>query len=205
MTLVSEPLTAAPAAASDDVSSERRGSIQVVAIDASPHGHGRTAEVLGQVLDGARSAGATSDILTLASAPLQTAIHAIEAADGIVLGTPVYRASYAYPLKALLDQLPRGMWGETRAPLQGKAVVTVVTGASLHHFLALDDLRNVLAGFFAAHVVPPGLYAPRGGIADGEGLDTDLGHQAEQQGRALVELASALRECPTLRSLVAQA
>jgi FMN reductase len=179
--------------------------LHVLALDGSPQGHGRTAAVLGEVLLGASAAGVSTSVMTLAETTVDEAVDALEAADGVVLGSPVYRASFTYPLKVLLDQLPRGMWGETRAPLQGKGVVIVATGASLHHFLALDDLRNVLASFFAAHVVPPGLYVPRGGMPDGNGLDPDLATQAERQGQALVELALALRACPTLRGLVAQA
>jgi FMN reductase len=179
--------------------------LHVLAVDGSPQGHGRTAAVLGEVLAGASGAGVSTSVMTLAETTVDEAVDALEAADAVVLGSPVYRASFAYPLKVLLDQLPRGMWGETRAPLQGKAVVTAVTGASLHHFLALDDMRNVLASFFAALVVPPGLYVPRGGMPSGGTLDPDLRVQAERQGRALMELTVALRQCPTLRSVVAQA
>jgi FMN reductase len=185
--------------------SARGGDAHVLAVDGSPQGHGRTAVVLREVLRGASASGATTDVMTLADVTLDEAVDALEEAHGVVIGTPVYRASFAYPLKALLDQLPRGMWGETRAPLQGKAVAMVATGASLHHFLALDDLRNVLANFFAAHVLPPGLYVPRGGLTDADGLDPDLATQAERQGQAVVELTLALRECPALRGLVAQA
>jgi FMN reductase len=177
----------------------------VLAVDGSPQGYGRTAAVMREVLHGAGAAPVSTSVLTLADTSVEDAIDALEAADAVVLGSPVYRASFAYPLKVLLDHLPRGMWGESRAPLQGKAVVIVVTGASAHHFLALDDLRNVLANFFAAHVLPPGLYVPRGEMPSGQTLDPDLREQAERQGRALVELTMALRDCPTLRSLVAQA
>ena len=61
------------------------------------------------------------------------------------------------------------MWGETEAPLQGKRVV-VDTGASLLHFLTLNDFRNVLAGFFASHVIPPGGFVPRAAFGEGDGL-----------------------------------
>lgn len=180
--------------------------MHVLAIDGSPQGHGRTAIAMREVLAAAEASGATTGMLTLADdGALEPAIEELAAADGVVIGTPVYRASLAFPLKTLLDQLPRGMWGETRAPLQGKAAVIVATSADLHHFLALDDMRNVLASFFAAHVVPPGLHVPREGFTDDDRLDPDYAEQARRQGRGLVELAGALRECPTLRGLVAQA
>ena len=45
----------------------------------------------------------------------------------------------------MLENFQRGKWGEETAPLQGKAAAVVLTGASGHHFLAVDGLRNVLA------------------------------------------------------------
>jgi FMN reductase len=179
--------------------------VQVLAIDGSPQGGGRTETVLREVLCGAEEGGATTALLSLAAGTPEQAIDAIERADAVVFGSPVYRASFVFPLKRLLDELPRGMWGETRAPLQGKAVALVMTSASPHHFLALDDLRNVLAGFFAAHIVPPGLAVSREAFTEDRRLDDDAAGLAVRQGMALVELSRALGGCPTLRSLVAQA
>ena len=45
-------------------------------------------------------------------------------ADAVVLGSPVYRATYSALLKDLLERTERGRWGETTAPLQGKAAAT---------------------------------------------------------------------------------
>jgi FMN reductase len=179
--------------------------VHVVAIDGSPQGGGRTATALREVLRGAESAGATSTLVALADVAAGDAIDTIDRADAVVFGSPVYRASFVFELKQLLDQLPRGMWGETRAPIHGKAVAIVTTSASLHHFLALNDLRNVLAGFFAAHIVPPGLHVSRENYNGDGGLDTQTTELAARQGAALVELARVLPECPALRSVVAQA
>jgi FMN reductase len=156
----------------------------------------------------AEANGAESQTVSLAAAgesDLERSIGQMVDADCFVFGSPIYRASFASPLKVLFDRLPRGMWGETSAPLRGKAAVVVATGASLHHFLGLNDFRNVLAGFFAAHVVPPGLYVPREGFGDDGSLQPPYAEQALQQGRALVELTSALRGSTTLRELLPQA
>jgi FMN reductase len=169
----------------------------VVAIDGSPVGGGRTATVLRAV--------AGTDALSVAGDGIGAVVDAVEQADAVVLGSPIYRASFAHPLKHLLDELPRGMWGETRAPLRGKAVSIVATGATLHHFLALDDLRNVLAGFFAAHVVPPGLYVPRDGFGDDGTLLEPYAEQAGLQADALREFAQALGASTALRRLTPQA
>jgi FMN reductase len=89
--------------------------------------------------------------------------------------------------------------------LRGKAVAIVATGATLHHFLALDDLRNVLASFFAAHVVPPGLYVPRDGFGDAGELIEPYARHARLQGEALAELQEALAASSALRALTPQA
>jgi FMN reductase len=169
----------------------------LVAIDGSPVGNGKTATVLRAVAD--------TDPLTLVETTIDAAIGAVEDAHAVVLGSPVYRASFAHPLKLFLDQLPRGMWGESTAPLQGKAVCIVATGASLHHFLALNDLRNVLSGFFAAHVVPPGLYVPREGFGEDGTLLDPYASQAALQSEAVRELAGFLAASTTLRRLGPQA
>jgi FMN reductase len=184
-------------------------SLQILAIDGSPTGGDRTLTVVRAVLAAAEVAGAQISQRSLADDPPDSMsdelIADMGAADGLVIGSPIYRASFATPLKTLLDMVPRGMWGEKEAPLRGKAIVVVATGASLHHFLALNDFRNVLAGFFAAHVLPPGLYVPREGFADNGALMDPYTAQAALQGQALVELARALKGSSALRSLGPQA
>jgi FMN reductase len=184
--------------------------MRLLAIDGSPTGGGRTEVVLRAILDGGRAAGADeSEVLRLAERDVRgigDVVQALEQADGFVFGSPVYRATYAWPLKLLLDHLPRGMWGEPTAPLRGKPVAIVMTGASLHHFLALNDLRGVLSVFFAAHVLPPGLYVPRDGFDQpGTALHPPYAAQAELTGRALAESASLLAGSTSLRLLEPQA
>ncbi|MFI9755631.1 NADPH-dependent FMN reductase [Streptomyces collinus] len=68
-------------------------------------------------------------------------------ADGVVVGTPVYKASYSGVLKALLDLLPQ-------YALAGKTVLPLATGGSVAHVLAIDyALRPVLNSMGAAHIV----------------------------------------------------
>ncbi|QNP75092.1 NADPH-dependent FMN reductase [Streptomyces roseirectus] len=69
-----------------------------------------------------------------------------ERADGVVIGTPVYKAAYAGVLKALLDLLPQHA-------LSGKSVLPLATGGTLAHVLVIDyALRPVLASMGAAHI-----------------------------------------------------
>lgn len=176
-----------------------------LALDGSPGGHGHTAEVLREVLAGASAGGSETGFASLSEISVERAIEMVEEANALVLGTPVYRASFVFTVKTLLDSMPRGLYVDERAPLGGKGAVIVVTGASLHHFLAVDDLRNVLSSFFAAHVVPPGLYVSREEFGENGQLLSDVEERARQQGRALVELTTALSTSPSMRQLLPQA
>lgn len=82
---------------------------------------------------------------------LVAAAAQLAAADGLVIATPVYKASYSGLLKAFLDVLPR------RA-LAGKAVLPVVTGhMASHGTLVHQALRTVFVAMDAA-VVTPGCF-----------------------------------------------
>jgi FMN reductase len=181
--------------------------MRLLAIDGSPTGGGRTQLVLRAILDASRAD--QTELITLAERDVQAigqVVDQLEQADGFVFGSPIYRATYAWPLKLLLDHLPRGMWGEPTAPLRGKPVAIAMTGASLHHFLALNDLRGVLSVFFAAHVLPPGLYVPREGFDEpGTSLQDPYAKQADLTGRALAESAELLARSSALRLLEPQA
>jgi len=177
--------------------------VRALGIDGSPGGYGKTAQVIEAVLKGLPPDW-QQDVVH-AAGDQDGALASIELGNAFVFGAPMYRATYAAPLKVLLDRLPRGMWGETSAPITGRAVVIVGTGASWHHFLGLDPLRDVLAGFFAAHVLPPGLYVPAEGF-DAEGrLRDSFAELAALQGAALAELALTLSAGGPLAALRPQA
>lgn len=76
---------------------------------------------------------------------------AVEAADALVVATPVYKAAYTGVLKALLDLLPQNA-------LANKRVLPIATGGTIAHLLAIDytlkpvlttlGARNILAGVY---------------------------------------------------------
>jgi FMN reductase len=178
--------------------------IDVLLVDGSPRGPGRTAAALAAVAAGAGEAGGRTVTVALGGELAARADEALAQAprfDAFVFGSPTYRATCTAELKYLLDRMPRGMQGEDAAPLRARATAIVLTGASLHHFLALDSLRNVLGGFFGAYVVPPGLYVPHAGFTDSGELGQEWREQALLQGRAVVELAAAIRRSPDLARL----
>ena len=175
--------------------------ITIVGLAGGPEPGGRTSTAVSAVLDGA--AGATTRLLELATAAPDAVAAAIGGADALVIGSPVYRASYSALLKGVFERTERGAFGESSAPLQGKVAATVLTGASPHHFLAMNDLRNVLAGFFAVQVLSPGLYLDHAAYVDRTTLTDDSRAVAAGCGAALTELAGAVRGSDVLRGVAA--
>ncbi|MFJ7882624.1 NADPH-dependent FMN reductase [Pseudomonas sp. NPDC096917] len=89
-------------------------------------------------------------------------LQQIERADGLVIATPVYKASFSGALKTVLDLLPE------RA-LSHKVVLPIATGGSIAHMLAVDyALKPVLSALKAQEMLH-GIFAEDSQIAYGEG------------------------------------
>jgi FMN reductase len=89
----------------------------------------------------------------------------VERANGLVLTTPIFKASYSGLLKAALDFLPQ-------YALAGKVVLPLATGGSPAHVLALDyALRPVLQSMGARHIVQSHFVADAQITPDPFGLD----------------------------------
>ena len=174
----------------------------VVGVVGSPQAGGRTRLAVDGVLHGATEQGAKTRVLELAETGHDEVLAALDEADAVVFGSPTYRADIAAGLKALLDATPRGMKYESGDPLRGTTCATVLTGASDHHFLAVEKVRGILGGFFGAQLLSPGLYLPGAAFTEGgKALGDDARELTEQHGRALVELATAVRASTWLRDL----
>jgi FMN reductase len=91
--------------------------------------------------------------------PTREAVARIAGAAAVLIGAPVYRASYPGVLKNLLDITPV-------EALQNKPVGIVAMGGSPHHYLGVDtQLRQVLA-WFGALVAPTSVYLISGDFRD---------------------------------------
>jgi len=134
----------------------------VLAIAGSPSAVSRTTKVLDLVIRRLRAEPDTEvrtlSVRDLPPGPLlygqradpgiMAAVDAVALADGVVVATPIYQASYSGALKALLDVLPQFAFA-------GKVVLPLATGGSRAHVLAIDyALRPVLSALGADHVVP---------------------------------------------------
>ena len=157
---------------------------------------GRLAAALSHAAQAAQAKGAGADVLNLAETPVEIcdgrsldaynpatrdAIGRIGTANAVLIGAPVYRATYPGVLKNLLDLAPV-------EALKGKPVGIVAMGGSPHHFLGVDwQLRQVLT-WFGALTAPVSAYLTGGDFKDGQ-LSSD---SARNDLAALVETLMAL-------------
>lgn len=176
--------------------------MKIIGVSGGPDAGGRTSTAIAGVLAGA--VDAETSLIELCETPVPEAVAAIGAADAVVFGSPIYRATYSALLKDLLERTERGKWGERTAPLQGKVAATVLTGASGHHFLATNDLRGVLAGFFAVQVLSPGLYFDPTAYDDRTTLNEASTALTAAHGAALSDLAVAVRGSKHLGAITPQ-
>ncbi|MEF2074048.1 NADPH-dependent FMN reductase [Consotaella aegiceratis] len=134
--------------------------MRVVTISGSPSERSRTARLAEHVNAELRAEGIAASHIRIADLPPQAllsadlgepalarAVETVASADGVVIVTPIFKASFSGLLKVFLDALPQ-------YALRGKSVLPLATGGTLAHVLALDyALRPVLQSMDAYHVV----------------------------------------------------
>lgn len=86
------------------------------------------------------------------SAPAARAFDQIEAADLLIVGSPVFRAGLPGLLKHLFDLVDM-------VAMKGKPVLLAATGGSDRHTLVIDHQLRPLFGFFQSLTLPVGVYA----------------------------------------------
>lgn len=114
----------------------------------------------------------TRDQLSL---PARRLVEAIEEADGLVVGSPVYKGSYTGLFKHLFDLVDP-------AALAGKPVAIAATGGGARHALVVEHSFRPLFGFFGALQVPVTVYASDSEFTDG--ALTDQGCASASGSRA---------------------
>lgn len=147
----------------------------VVGISGSLSTPSRTAALVGGLLDGiATATGARTKLIELADAAdalfavrsphdinpaAREVLSTVEGANMLVVGTPVYRASYSGVLKHLFDLVDHRAFA-------GKPVVLAATGGSLMHGLVIEHQLRPLFGFLGALTLPTAVYAVETDFAD---------------------------------------
>ena len=172
----------------------------VVAICGSLREESRTRTTLLVALEAAAETGATTELIDLRDYDLpqyglegkdggdSPALRAaVDAADAIILGTPIYHGSYSSPLKAALDYCGRDEF-------RGKTVGLIAVAGGRFPTKGLEHLRNVCR-HINAWVLPTEVAVPKAkhAIADGGIRDSETDERVRRLGREVVKYAGIER------------
>ncbi|MDY6808068.1 MAG: CE1759 family FMN reductase [Actinomycetota bacterium] len=117
-----------------------------------------------------------------AVAPVRDALEQVYAADGLIVATPVFNASYSGLFKSFFDLV------EVER-LRGAPVVLAATGGSPRHSMVLDHALRPLFAYLRTIVLPTAVYAA---AEDWAGATGDTALLSDRIERAAGELAAAL-------------
>lgn len=112
-----------------------------------------------------------------ASPRLQHVIDQVVAADGLIVVTPIFNASYNGLFKSFFDVLDSDA-------LAGTPVLLAATGGSARHSLALEHALRPLFSYLHARTVPTAVYA----------ASEDWGSAGERDGDLMLRIGRAAHE-----------
>ncbi|MFE6904188.1 FMN reductase [Streptomyces sp. NPDC057717] len=115
---------------------------------------------------------------------LAGALGAVAAADGLIVVTPVFSASYSGLFKSFFDVLDQDA-------LTGKPVLIAATGGSARHSLVLEHALRPLFAYLRAVVIPTAVYA-----ASEDWGATGLAERIERAAEELSSLTAVERTRP---------
>lgn len=136
------------------------------------------------------------------SPALTAFIDQLAQADGVIISTPIYKASFSGALKTLLDLLPERAF-------EHKVVLPVATGGSVGHMLALDYALKPVLNALKAQEILHGVFSEDSQITQYDrdprlspALELRLTDALETFSHALSRQAkfSAFSHFPTLRT-----
>ena len=188
--------------------------MRVLGIVGSVRKNGNTEILIREALDGAKEAGAETEIVLLAGkniiacdgcgacrkvgvCPVKDDMQGIykqmEAADAILLGSPVYFHSFSTQIKAVMDRTNLFLFDKKLNRKVGAPIVAVGRGGG-------ESTRTQLISFFVIHGMIPlrgviGFGFEPGGVRYGEGRSpgsTALG-EAQAAGREVVDMVRLLK------------
>ncbi|MFF8098022.1 CE1759 family FMN reductase [Streptomyces sp. NPDC016675] len=119
---------------------------------------------------------------------LSAAFDAVAAADGLIVVTPVFSASYSGLFKSFFDALSV----TEEDALAGKPVLIGATGGTARHSLVLEHALRPLFAYLKAVVVPTGVYAASEDWG-AEGLDGRIERAVGQLAALMTGLSTAGR------------
>ncbi|HEX4627427.1 MAG TPA: NAD(P)H-dependent oxidoreductase [Gemmatimonadales bacterium] len=152
--------------------SSRSATLRAVGISGSPSATSKSRALVEYALAQLGARGAETALVDLARLPAEAllgrraapevtqALERVGKAQVVVVGTPVYRATYTGLLKVFFDLLPQDV-------LVGKIAIPLVTGHGATHSLAVDHGMRPLFASLGATVVASAVYATSEQFADG--------------------------------------
>lgn len=122
---------------------------------------------------------------------LKAAIEKVRRADGLVVVTPVFAASYSGLFKTFFDVLELGV-------LDGKPVVVAATAGTARHSLVLEHALRPLFAYLHAVVTPTAVFAASEdfGAAGGAPSTGDLAKRVNRAANELAVLVSGPSDAP---------
>lgn len=81
-----------------------------------------------------------------------SALETVSSANGVVVASPVYKASFTGVLKTFLDLLPQ-------TGLAGKATLPLFIGGTIAHLLSLDYALKPVLSVLGSRIILGGVYA----------------------------------------------
>ncbi|KRA28189.1 MULTISPECIES: FMN reductase [unclassified Nocardioides] len=128
---------------------------------------------------------------------LAGALDAVRHADGVIVVTPVFSASYSGLFKTFFDVLEPGA-------LDGKPVAIAATAGTARHSLVLDHALRPLFAYLHAVVAPTGVFAASedfGESSDGESSLDKRVDRAASELAALVSGTAGATQVPARRTV----
>ncbi|WP_217170326.1 FMN reductase [Streptomyces sp. AC512_CC834] len=122
---------------------------------------------------------------------LAGAFAEVAAADGLIVVTPVFSASYSGLFKSFFDALSV----TDEDAVTGKPVLIAATGGTARHSLVLEHALRPLFAYLKAVVVPTGVYAASEDWG-AEGLDARIERAAGELAALMAGLSTTPRPLP---------
>ncbi|MFG2790612.1 FMN reductase [Streptomyces sp. NPDC048419] len=116
---------------------------------------------------------------------LSAALDAVTGADGLIVVTPVFSASYSGLFKSFFDVLDKDASA-------GKPVLIAATGGTARHSLVLEHALRPLFAYLRAVVVPTGVYAASEDWG-AKGLDDRIERAAGELAALMTGLSASRR------------
>ncbi|OLP59675.1 NADPH-dependent FMN reductase [Salmonella enterica subsp. enterica serovar Javiana] len=134
---------------------------------------------------------ANAMVTGFATGPLAEAVESVRGADGVIVASPVYQASYSGLFKSFVDILDADA-------LRGTPVLLAATAGTARHSLVLEHAMRPLFAHLKAVTVPTAVFAASedwgaGGVAEGLAARVEV---AAAELADLVSEAGSARRAP---------